>query len=351
MSAVWYSLPALYLAATTWRYYVRATGRTYQVSVLRTGWDLGALAGDWLFNMAASLQFWTWARSEWKVPESQAALLAAAAAAVFLAGGAVMARLSHGRGAPAAFGVPGRIWWALLAAGFVLAALSFPVYLVLDSARGLWRTQLLSGVGSGLMLTALAGLLSQVVAWRRVEMGTFLVLGAVIVYFGGVSAVQKGALHRFVWERHRSAMVRILHVAPSVKPESMIVLVNVPKAEDPFGENMWLDVALRLVYPGISVSGSYFYTDGTPGPGNTFEVFGAWWKWEGPGFPPLLPIISLARTVVVDYDPSGPGRLEATLPPFVCRGFCSSQVYDPTSVISGPISPRTVRRYRLDSRF
>jgi len=34
---------------------------------------------------------------------------------------------------------------------------------------------------------------------------------------------------------------------------------------------MWLDLALRLVYPGIPVAGLYYYADGTPGPGDGFE--------------------------------------------------------------------------------
>jgi hypothetical protein len=113
-------------------------------------------------------------------------------------------------------------------------------------------------------LTALAGLASQVLVGRAVRIGAFVTLGAVIVYFGSESAIQKGALHRWVWEQHRSAIIQVLRVAPSVKPDAVIVLAKVPKKSDPFRHNMWFDVALRLVYPGIPVSGVYFYEDGGP---------------------------------------------------------------------------------------
>jgi hypothetical protein len=37
---------------------------------------------------------------------------------------------------------------------------------------------------------------------------------------------------------------------------------------------MWLDMALRLMYPGIPVAGTYFYEDGTPAPGASLEAEG-----------------------------------------------------------------------------
>jgi hypothetical protein len=180
-------------------------------------------------------------------------------------------------------------WWTLLAVGFILVVLSFPVYLLLDSARGLWRTQFLSGIGAGLVRAALSGLISHAFVRHAAKIALFLAFRAVIAFFGSASAIQKGALHRWIWERHRVAIKEILQVAPSVQPYTIIVLANVPKHNDPFGDEMWLDMALRLVYPGIPVAGVYCYADGTPGPSDGWKAGGKSWTWGGTGFPPVFP--------------------------------------------------------------
>jgi len=241
-----------------------------------------------------------------------------------------------------------RTWWTLLGVGFIWVALSFPVYLLLDSARGLWRTQFLSGIGAGLVLAALCGLAAHAFVRQTAKIALFLAFGAVIAFFGSASAIQKCALERWIWERHRVAIKEILQVAPSVMPYTIIVVTNVPKDNDPFGHEMWLDLALRLVYPGIPVAGVYFYADGTPGPGDGWKAGGDSWTWEGTGFSPVFPATGLANTVVVDYEPLGRGRLEAAFPAFVCTTRCATELYHPGSVVTGPISPIASRRYRVN---
>jgi hypothetical protein len=347
MAAAWYAVSSVYIGLAVIRY-ARSAGQTYQASVMRKSGSVGTVLDDWTFNIAASLKFWEWQRGPWKASESQAWLLSLIAAAVFVVAGVAVVRLGRETARRNAFGESVRTWWTLLAAGFILLALSFPVYLLLDSARGLWRTQFLSGIGAGLVLTALLGLASRVFARPAARVAVFLALASVITLFGSVSAIQKGALHRWYWERHRTAVTEILQVAPSVKPNTIIVLTNVSKDNDPFGHNMWMDLALRLAYPGIPVAGIYFYADGTPGPGNNLKAKGDSWKWDGKGFPPNVHATALADTVVVDFEPSGRGRLESALPQFVCRAQCETKLYDPAAVITGPPSPVAIRRYRLN---
>jgi hypothetical protein len=114
---------------------------------------------------------------------------------------------------------------------------------------------------------------------------------------------------------------------------------------------MWLDLALRLAYPHIRVAGIYFYTDGTPGPGDNLKAEGERWKWDGKGLRPMVVDTAISDTVIVDFDPSGHGTLAKIMPSFVCEGDCAAGLYNPAAVITGPISPRTVRRYRLDASF
>jgi hypothetical protein len=208
---------------------------------------------------------------------------------------------------------------------------------------------LLSGVGSGVALAAGAALVARGFPRERARAAAFLIAGAVVVYFGSLSALEKGAFHRFIWERHRAVMTGILRVAPGVRAGTVIALVNVPKDDDPFGHNMWFDLAVRLIYPGIPVAGIYFYADESPSPGDNMTGFGGWWRWDGTGFPPALRESPVARTVVVEYGPRGRETLAPALPAFVCRAPCAVGSYDPASAITGPVSPRAARRYRLDT--
>jgi hypothetical protein len=312
---------------------------------MRRDWNLGKLFGDWSFNIAASLEFWDWQRGGWKAPQNQAYLLSLFAALVFAACGVWMIRLVRRESGADPFVESVRAWWVLLAAGFVLLALSFPVYLLLDSARGLWRTQFSSGIGAGLVFTALLGLATYAVKRQTAKITTVLLLGSVIIFFGSASALQKGALHLWIWEQHRAVLLQILRVAPSVRPNAVIVLTNVPKDKDPFSHNMWLDMALRLAYPGIPVAGIYFYADGTPSPGNNLKLAGDRWKWDETGFATVVRDSSISNTIIIE-DHSG---LVNTIPSFVCAADCETQLYNPAAMITGPISPRTERRYHLDS--
>jgi hypothetical protein len=277
--------------------------------------------------------------------------LSALVATVVVAGGAAIARVGRSDRASSPLVSTQAAWGALFSVGAVLLVLSFPVYLVLELSRTLWRTQFLSGIGCSLVLTAAIGLIADRFSNQGAKLTVVLAATAVIAYFGSVAALERGSVQLSLWERHRSAMTQILRVAPSVRPDTVIVLTNVPKRQDPFVHNMWLDMALRLVYPGIRVGGVYFYDDGTPSPGNNIVAEGDQWKWDGAGFPPDLRQANLANTIVVRYDSAEHGGLVTTFPPFLCRTECTTALYHPERLITGPIAPSTVRRYRLPAGF
>ena len=85
----------------------------------------------------------------------------------------------------------------------------------------------------------------------------------------------------------------------------MVVLLNVPRNDDPFGGALWVDLALRLVYPGTAVAGTYFYDDQTPAPGAILEADSQGWRWNQTGFEPLVRDTTFAHTVIVDYKTAG----------------------------------------------
>jgi hypothetical protein len=339
-TAGWYVVPGAYLCLTAHRYLI-SRGGGYQESVVRAQWGLISLGQDWWFNIQSSLQFWAWLREP--IPLGNVtAVLSVVAALTFFAAGLALFRMEH---RPDQSDPPVRTWGLLFASGAVLLALSFPAYLLLASARGLWRTQFLSGIGTGLVWTAVVGLISAAFRQRVMRSIIVLALSAGIVYFGATSAIAKGALHRRQWENHRAMLVGILRIAPKVNPNTIIVLTGVPKNPDPFGHNMWLDLALRLCYPGIPVSGIYYYADGTPSPGSNLEAVGDAWKMQATGFPTLVRDTSLANTIVVEWSTSRPAQLAKSIPDFICHAQCAETLYNPAHVITTPISPIAVNRY------
>jgi len=346
VSAAWYAIPAAYIYLTVKRYLVPGSV-TYQQTVMRKGWTVTSLLSDWWFNISASLEFWKWLHPD---PPARVLLGVMSAVLVTLGGVAVLV-LANGVRKRRPFTENASAWGLLVGAGFMAVVLSFPAYLLLDSARWLWRTQFLSGVGAAVFFTALLGLISYKVRWQTGKAAILLIGGAAIVYCGSLRALQLGAIHRLGWERHRTAILEVLRLAPSVKPNTVVVLSNVPKALDPFGDDMWFDLALRLVYPGIPVVGVYYYTDGTPAPGDALSPAGDRWKWNGAaGYPPVFEETSLANTIVVAFDPSGKGTLESVLPAFLCLKGCDAGSYNPRALITGQIAPSAKRRYRPDAR-
>jgi hypothetical protein len=223
------------------------------------------------------------------------------------------------------------------------------VYLLLSDVRLLWRTQFLSGMGSGLVLTAACGFACSYLGFARpaMRLAAFLVFGAVVVFYGSSAALRAGSFERSLWERHRGAVMNILRAAPNVKPDTVIAVLNVPRVADPFGDALWMDLAVRLMYPGLPVAGVYFFDDGKPAPGNSLQAEGQSWTWNKIGLAPPAVQTPLANTVIVDANPQDGDSLVKAMPSFLCHSPCAVDSYNPAAVISGTISPRTARRYRL----
>src|SRR5262249_9225777 len=124
---------------------------------------------------------------------------------------------------------------------------------------------------------------------------------------------------------------------------------NVPRPADPFGDNLWFDIAVRLAYPYLNATGAYFYDDGKPGEGSVLKLAGDRWQWTGPSpFPPGKPAVGVANTVVIRYETSGPWRVVPTFPTALCEG-CASSDYNPSRLIRNRLAASAARRYRLKS--
>ena len=242
--------------------------------------------------------------------------------------------------------VPGRRSLSAVAiVGAVLLVASFPAYLLLDSARGLWRTQFLSGIGFGIAVAAAVCLAVTLVKGRRSRVAAALVLTAVVAYFGATASYGVASFHYHIWDRHRDAVADVLEIAPRLKPGSVIVYTGIPRSADPFGDTMWFDMALTLAYPGVVLTGEYFYDDDDAAPGVNLAYRRGRWVQTGKGLPPWVQDATLANTVFISYARNH-SRLLATPPGRFSMSDGGKAAYRPVRLIEHlPPDDRALRRY------
>jgi hypothetical protein len=330
ITIAWCAVPAIYVVVAAVKY-ARSGGNTYQQSVLRKSWQVGDLLHDWMFNIAASLSVWTWPGAEpAKTTAHYLVMFAAISTVVFLMGYALL-RKSFSASIPER-----RTLWAAMFIGLLLLVFSFPVYLVLDSATSLWRTQILAGLGAALIFASAINLCAGFLSRPGFRVAVIAVLSAIIIGYGSYSALKKAAFHRWVWERYRSVIAAVIDTAPRVKPGTLVILTNVPKDEagGPLGtRNLWFDIAMRLAYPGTPVDGIYFYSDGTP-PSDAGLKTGAngHWALDKPG----------AALLVMEYQPQASAIIVHRVPDFLSveGGYFPDSRIEPSAAF-----PRALRRY------
>jgi hypothetical protein len=334
---VFYIVPAYYIVLSLNRY-AGGSGSTYQEAVSRDHLSVGTLASDLVFNVRTSLDFWNWGEPMPSASSHSMRLLGAGAAATIVGAGMLMYWRRRER-------VPERRTLVVLAStGAVLLVLSFPAYLILTSARSVWRTQFLSGIGFGAMAAALVTLAATYVRNRFVSLLVALGLAASVAYFGAAASYKEAHFHYTIWLLHKHAIEEVLEAAPHLKPDTVVVYTGVPSTADPFGDTMWFDLALRLAYPNVPLAGVYFRDTGVPAPGASLRLRGGFWDRTGQGSPPLLDHVPLTHTLLIRYS-TGETRTLARLPSFLARAARPAR-YVPHSMSDGqPPDERALRRY------
>ena len=269
-----YLLPAIIFVALNVQRYIKQGGAQYQLSVLRSDFTLANIVADLIYNLKYALLFWRWGELMPYQFSQQVDVAQPLCAAVLF----IIATLSFKRitGSSATFPA-GRTLAVLFGAGVLLVLSSFPAYLILNSSRWLWRTQLLAGPSAALVMSSAAGLagvvMSRVVVagpWLRlyIMQGALFGSGAAVAYHGVRASLIFASFHYAMWERVRVPMEQLINIAPRVISGTIIVLLDVPRENGPFGHNMWFDTAVKLTYPRTDVHGYYFLSGGTAAPGN-----------------------------------------------------------------------------------
>ncbi|MCC6292142.1 MAG: hypothetical protein IT164_05800 [Bryobacterales bacterium] len=298
LHVIWYSLIAHFTYRFLLRYYLAAQ-TTYQAKVMRQEFALWGVLREWAGQVGHSIFAWRWGTGpHW--PELTAPV---ALAVIAFAGAAWLLRREE-------FDVreQTRVARRALPVGLLACIFSFPAYLFLPGGGGLWRTQFLSAFGAGV---ALAALVLIVAAWGRPGKAMAAMASLLILCLGVDTLVDDARAHWRVWERHRGVMAGLLAVAPAVAEGTAVILTGVPRKEDPFGDNMWFDFAVRLAYPGRQVIGAYQYSDGGVSPSYPLDLERepGKWVWNGKGMPPLVTGGPAESVLLAAMDGDGRVRL------------------------------------------
>lgn len=342
LAASWY-LPSLAYLWLTYLRYFRHGGNGYQNSLLRHSFAPGDILSDWVFNVRYSLFFWSWQRMTGDIDPALVRTLAAGAVVAF----AAMAYfVSQHEKEDSTTLWRGRMW-RLLCVGIVFLILSFPAHLLLEGARSLRRTQLLSAIAASIVLGVAIYLVATYFPSTRFRPFLALFLVAPVMWVGACRVIERQAKQRAEWDPHLSAMRDLIRGVPRVKDGTIIVMTNVPKDRDPFyAWGFWYNNALRLAYPHTQVAGVFYYQDSEAAPGDNLRLIHDRWEYTGQDIAPLVQSAPVDNTLVLEFQGSGAPRIVAQIPSFLCPGGCSMERYHPeTRILPGPPAPEPARRY------
>jgi hypothetical protein len=331
--AAWYTVIAVYLRWTAVAYLRGMVG--YQVQSMSGDLSIKRLLENWMELTAMLIGFWKWSWNEGVASSSGIAITSVLAAAILLA------RLRHGE-------FKGEADWRFAgragATGLLLAVMSLPVFLLLADAGRHWRVLMLGGVGGAMVLASVAvGLGSCCGSLGKWLQPIWIVL---VTAAGAGAAINQTAGFYNGWERHRVAVRGMLKAVPDLASGSVLILVNVPEENEPYGYgNYWFAQTVRLAYPGKTVAGVYVYQNGkTPADVQLSQKDGVWiWQERDPIS--MLASAPVSRSVIVEYRSQEAFTVGQEIPTLFQPSGEARNSYHPERVTGAQVGEVAERRY------
>ena len=343
-TAVWYVIPGIYGYLQFEKYLIARAGN-YQTSVLRPDMNVAAILHDWLLHIQQSLQFWRWATT---LSPYGIAVLAPAIAGLCVVAFMIGAHLLSPTGLLGAKTPPTAHLLASFGIGLMILILSFPVYLLLAGNSMFWRTQMLSGFGSAIVLSSGILLLTKVMPKPKYRAVLAVALCSVIIFNGVRAGVFFQGFHEYRWQIHRSVMAQISHLTPNVESPTLILLTNLPKAyeRDPFGATLWFDFPIQLLYPDKDVVG-YFIDENRSHPvDNPWKFTAEGMSWQKKGMTQKIDQVSYSQIIALRYEPDDTISLLEEFPDDLLPERFDTSMYAPHSRISRDfVSNRSIRMF------
>lgn len=306
-----YLVPVLVFIVENIRRYLGSAGDgglTYQAGVSRHNFSPATFASDLWFHLENSLIFWKWPQAFFRSDRlwDYAIALPPVLVAIFLL---VPTAISAENRSTRSFRLDLRLLiFACLSFGLLVA--SYLVILILEDNRELWRTEFLPSFAAaclgGAALYALLSLAYATAQRLILAMGVMTAVGI----FSIMAGVNSGLQFHDLWEGQRVVMSSIISNAPRVADGTLFVIRNMDRQSDPFGDNGWFDLAMRLAYPETKVAGIYFFADGSPALSSSIDIKGGRPRLllERDGDIPTLfhlePQPPISHVLIFDYDPA-----------------------------------------------
>jgi len=343
-TAVWYILPAIYGYFQVEKYLI-AKASTYQTSILRPDMNAAAILHDLHLHLQQSLQFWRWAAT---LSPYGVAVLAPAIAGLCTIAFIIGAHLLSPPGLIGAKTPPKIHLLMSFAIGLMILILSFPVYLLLAGNTMFWRTQMLSGFGSAIVLSSGILLLTQVMPKRKYRAILAVALCSMIVFNGVRAGVFFQGFHEYRWQIHRNLMSQISHLIPNVENPTLILLTNLPKAyeRDPFGATLWFDFPIQLLYPDRNVVGYFLDENGAHSTDNPWNFTAEGMSWQKKGMAQKIDQVSYSQIIALRYEPDGKISLLEEFPDDLLPQRFNTSMYAPHNRISRDfVTNRSIRMF------
>jgi hypothetical protein len=348
VSAIYLIPVVVFVKKNAERYLASGANLTYQASVTRPSFSLASILSDLWFHLKNSIAFWNWPQAYFdreRIWHYALALLPVVIGIALVVPRAVSAENRCAR--------PFRIDLQLVkfvGVSFCLLVASYLVVLLLSDNRQLWRTEFLGSFAAPcLMAASVYALLSTV---RRTSVRVIMSLAAfgVVGTFATYAGVNSALKFHLLWERQRVLLASLIASAPRVADGTLFVVQDIDPKRDPFGHNMWLDLALRLAYPETRVAGIYTFVDGHSAPGMNIDIRRGEPHVVREGFPTLFHSTSGAKIdhiVAFNFNWSSGEAVPISRGPIkIGAGEIAATRYDFCGAIAGATpDPIAVRRY------
>jgi hypothetical protein len=254
---------------------------------------------------------------------------------------------------------------------FVVLAAAFQApFVALDPRQaGLWRTEILPSPFAAMAFAAVI----EFIADRLTEKAARLFWATILLFFLGCGLMANAMSYKYwneAWERIRAPITRMLTAVPNLKPDTVLIVQDVPATFQDWGSNFWFDILCKLAYPRVPISGSYTFAwpadpadiAGVEASGATvmrigdhqvlvqhgtaFGIEGDKVKVMREYMRPTVQAADLTQVVVLRWTKSGTFQV-VTDPKEIEMAVDAAPGYDPQTRIVSPISPVSQRRFAL----
>jgi hypothetical protein len=160
--------------------------------------------------------------------------------------------------------------WKIYCLILIITISNLLPFAISTSALGLWRTHLIASISFSLLMGYFFLNQFNFIPTARTFMFIFY---ALVLLASSITLHERGVKHQSDWRLQQNVASNLLKIAPCPPRNSNLILI-LPKdvstggsLQSPFGDNLWFEQMLKLVYPNKNIQGFYVSNEGVLPPG------------------------------------------------------------------------------------